>query len=67
MGGKNWNRLHNLVYVAAVCGIVHYWWQVKTGVITPLGITLILALLFHRAPGAGLEPEAQSTGAAVAA
>ncbi len=50
MGGKNWNRLHNLVYVAVVCGIVHYWWQVKTGVITPLGITLILALLFIARP-----------------
>ena len=50
MGGKNWNRLHTLVYAAAVCGIVHYWWQVKTGVITPLGITLILALLFIARP-----------------
>jgi len=30
MGGKNWNRLHKLIYVAAVCGIIHYWWQVKT-------------------------------------
>ncbi len=50
MGGKNWNRLHKLVYAAAVCGVVHYWWQVKTGVITPLGITLILALLFIARP-----------------
>jgi sulfoxide reductase heme-binding subunit YedZ len=50
MGGKNWNRLHKLVYASAVCGVVHYWWQVKTGVITPLGITLILALLFVARP-----------------
>ena len=33
MGGKNWNRLHRLVYLAAVCGMVHYWWQVKPGVL----------------------------------
>src|ERR1700722_15141436 len=27
MGGKNWQRLHSLVYVAAIFGIVHYWWM----------------------------------------
>jgi sulfoxide reductase heme-binding subunit YedZ len=50
LGGKNWNRLHKLVYVAAVCGVIHYWWQVKTGVLTPLGITLILAVLLLARP-----------------
>lgn len=50
MGGKNWNRLHKLVYAAAVCGIIHYWWQVKSGVITPLGMTLVLAVLFLARP-----------------
>ena len=24
LGGKQWNRLHKLVYLAAICGIVHY-------------------------------------------
>jgi sulfoxide reductase heme-binding subunit YedZ len=50
LGGKNWNRLHKLVYAAAVCGIIHYWWQVKTGVLTPLGMTLILAVLLLARP-----------------
>jgi methionine sulfoxide reductase heme-binding subunit len=50
LGGKNWNRLHKLVYVAAVCGVIHYWWQVKTGVITPLAITIILAVLLIARP-----------------
>jgi len=50
MGGKNWNRLHKLIYAAAVCGAIHYWWQVKTGVITPLGITLVLAVLLLARP-----------------
>ena len=50
LGGKRWNRLHKLVYVAAVCGVVHYWWQVKTGVLTPLGITLVLAILLLARP-----------------
>jgi sulfoxide reductase heme-binding subunit YedZ len=45
LGGKRWNRLHRLVYVAAVCGIIHYWWQVKPGVLAPLNMTLTLAVL----------------------
>jgi sulfoxide reductase heme-binding subunit YedZ len=50
LGGKNWNRLHTLVYVAAVCGIVHYWWQVKPGVLSPLNLTLVLAVLLAIRP-----------------
>jgi sulfoxide reductase heme-binding subunit YedZ len=45
LGGKNWNRLHKLVYVAAICGIIHYWWQVKTGVLSPTRLTVVLAVL----------------------
>ena len=50
LGGKRWNRLHKLVYLAAVCGVVHYWWQVKTGVLSPLWITIILAVLLLARP-----------------
>jgi sulfoxide reductase heme-binding subunit YedZ len=50
LGGKRWNRLHRLVYLAAVCGVIHYWWQVKTGVLTPLTITLILGVLLVARP-----------------
>jgi methionine sulfoxide reductase heme-binding subunit len=42
MGGKNWQRLHRLVYVAAAAGCVHYWWLVKKGVQRPMPDTLIL-------------------------
>ena len=45
MGGKNWQRLHRLVYLAAFAGIVHYWWQVKKGVMSPMNDTLVLAVL----------------------
>jgi methionine sulfoxide reductase heme-binding subunit len=45
MGGKNWQRLHRLVYVAATAGIIHYWWLVKTGVKAPMPFTLMLTLL----------------------
>jgi len=50
MGGKNWKRLHKLVYVAAVCGIIHYWWQVKPGVLSPMSNTIILAVLLAVRP-----------------
>ncbi|HUD73928.1 MAG TPA: protein-methionine-sulfoxide reductase heme-binding subunit MsrQ [Terracidiphilus sp.] len=50
LGGKRWNRLHKLVYLAAVCGVIHYWWQVKPGVLTPMTMTLILAVLLAARP-----------------
>ena len=46
MGGKRWMLLHRLVYVAAIAGVIHYWWIVKSGVLTPWRVTAILALLF---------------------
>ena len=45
LGGKNWNRLHILIYVAALCGVAHYWWQMKPGVLTPLAMTVVITAL----------------------
>ncbi len=45
MGGKNWGRLHRLVYVAAIAGVIHFWWLVKAGVRTPWKDTAVLAIL----------------------
>jgi len=45
LGGKNWNRLHMLIYFAALCGVAHYWWQMKPGVLTPLAMTVVIAVL----------------------
>ena len=50
LGGRNWKRLHSFVYAAAVCGVIHFWWQVKTGVITPLAITMALAAVLLARP-----------------
>jgi sulfoxide reductase heme-binding subunit YedZ len=46
LGGARWNRLHRLVYVVAVCGVVHYWWAVKKDVTDPLGFAILFAALF---------------------
>src|SRR5580704_8606106 len=45
MGGKNWQRLHRLIYVAAIAGIIHYWWQVKKGNYSPGFDTAVLTIL----------------------
>ncbi len=50
LGGKRWNRLHKLVYFAAICGIIHYWWQVKPGVLSPMNLTIALAVLLLARP-----------------
>jgi sulfoxide reductase heme-binding subunit YedZ len=45
--GRRWIRLHRLVYVIAVLGVWHFWWQVKKDIREPLlyvcGLTLLLA------------------------
>jgi sulfoxide reductase heme-binding subunit YedZ len=50
LGGKNWNRLHMLIYLAAITATVHYWWKVKTGVITPAPYTLVVLVLLAVRP-----------------
>ena len=45
MGGKNWQRLHRLIYAAAILTVVHFWWLVKVGVRSPWKDTAVLALL----------------------
>lgn len=43
--GKRWQRLHQLVYVVAVCGILHFLWLVKADLLQPLLHAAILILL----------------------
>jgi len=35
LGARTWTRLHRLVYVAAVCAVLHYLWLAKVGVTDP--------------------------------
>ncbi len=49
LGGKRWNRLHRLVYVAAIAGVFHYWLLVKIDTRIPLAFgAVLLALLLYR-------------------
>lgn len=45
MGGKRWQRLHRLVYVIGLGGVVHYLWLVKADSQRPLTYGAILLLL----------------------
>ena len=45
MGGKNWQRLHRLIYVAGFAAVIHYWWLVKPGVRAPWKDTAVLFVL----------------------
>jgi sulfoxide reductase heme-binding subunit YedZ len=48
--GRGWQRLHRLVYAAAILGVVHYWWIVKAGVLDPVRITVALAAVLLARP-----------------
>jgi methionine sulfoxide reductase heme-binding subunit len=43
--GRRWQKLHRLVYPAAVLGCVHFWWQVKADIREPLVYAAIASLL----------------------
>jgi methionine sulfoxide reductase heme-binding subunit len=45
MGGKNWQRLHRLVYVSAIAGVVHFFWQGKAALWTPIYYGAFLGVL----------------------
>lgn len=43
--GKRWKKLHRLVYLIAVLGVVHFIWLVKADLLEPLVYATMLALL----------------------
>ncbi len=43
--GRRWLRLHQLIYIAAIFGVWHYYWQVKRDVREPLLYVAMLTLL----------------------
>lgn len=45
LGGKRWQRLHQLIYFSAMAGVIHFIWLVKADLRRPLTFGTILALL----------------------
>jgi sulfoxide reductase heme-binding subunit YedZ len=45
LGGKTWSRLHKMIYLAGVAGVLHYWMLVKSDTRLPLTFAFVLAVL----------------------
>ncbi len=45
LGGRNWQRLHRLVYLTGIAGVTHYWWRVKADTLHPFIYAALVALL----------------------
>jgi sulfoxide reductase heme-binding subunit YedZ len=62
--GRRWTSLHRLVYVIAILGVWHFYWQVKRDVREPLIYAGILALLLlYRLLRARSAPRAAASSA----
>jgi len=48
MGGRNWQRLHRLVYAIGVLGVLHYWFHklAKNDLAEPMIYAVVLGVLF---------------------
>jgi methionine sulfoxide reductase heme-binding subunit len=45
LGGRRWQMLHRAIYFAAVCGVIHYYWKVKSDVRLPVFYGVLVAIL----------------------
>ena len=44
LGGRNWQRLHRLIYLTAIAGVTHYWWRVKADTLHPFIYAALVAV-----------------------
>ena len=51
LGGRNWQRLHRLIYLTGIAGVTHYWWRVKADTLHPIIYAAIVVLLLGLPPG----------------
>lgn len=66
LGGRRWQSLHRSIYVAALCGVIHYYWLVKSDHRLPLAYGVVLAgLLLYRLAASFVKPRAVSLSPAV--
>jgi sulfoxide reductase heme-binding subunit YedZ len=63
MGGKRWQALHRLVYLAAIAAVVHYYWLVKSDVRLPLLYGGIVGVLLVYRAGAWMRVRVRSSAA----
>jgi sulfoxide reductase heme-binding subunit YedZ len=45
VGGKRWQKIHRLIYLTAIAGVVHFWMLVKSDVFYPAIFAVVLVVL----------------------
>jgi len=45
LGGKNWQRLHRLIYLTGILAVIHYYWLVKADHRKPIEYAMALSVL----------------------
>lgn len=45
LGGKRWQALHRSIYAAAILGVIHYYWLVKSDVRKPVFYGVLVGIL----------------------
>lgn len=54
LGGERWRKLHRLIYLITLGGVIHFWWLVKKDITEPLIFasiylaSMLLRSLIHR-------------------
>jgi sulfoxide reductase heme-binding subunit YedZ len=67
LGGRRWRRLHRLVYVAAVAGLLHHWWPLADRCrLDAYGVLIGMSIAFrvYWARVRALRPSAAGAGSA---
>lgn len=45
LGARRWKKLHRMIYLISIAGVVHFWWLVKKDIAEPVEFALVLAVL----------------------
>jgi sulfoxide reductase heme-binding subunit YedZ len=66
LGGKNWQRLHRLIYLTGILGVIHYAWLVKADHRKPIEYGIILSILLLYRIGIWAREKRRQQGISVA-
>jgi methionine sulfoxide reductase heme-binding subunit len=61
LGGRRWQMLHRAIYLAAIAGVIHYYWLVKSDARKPLQYAFLVGALLLWRLGVWLYGRAQKS------
>ncbi len=62
LGGRRWQWLHRAIYLSAIAGVIHYYWQVKSDVRKPLQYAFLVGILLAWRLGAWIFDRKKHSG-----